>query len=169
MANLPPIPASAIVATDLDPVTGRPALTGQVETDWYQWFLALFDRTNKSAERLLRRRLVDPPLEASIAPTALPLGLLTAGLYRVTWRFRVTRPATTSSELSFTLGWTEGAVVMTRTSPAKTGNTVSTEDNDVWTIRIDQAAPVTYATTYASVGGVPMQYELEMLVESLPA
>ena len=34
-------------------------------------------------------------------------------------------------------------------------------------VRIDQATAITFATTYASVGGTPMQYRLDMAVEQL--
>lgn len=166
MAVLPPIPQTPLVSTALDPETGRERLTPHVASDWYQWLLAVYSRLNRSSERLQSKRL--PNLNASIAPVALALGSLHAGQYRVTWRFRKTQAATTSSSLLFTLGWTDGGVSMTRSSTAKTGNTTATEDNDTWVIRIDPASPVTYATTYASVGATPMLYELEVHVEQLP-
>ena len=166
MAVLPPIPQTSIVGTTLDPVTNRQRFTGFIESDWYQWFLALVTRTDKTSERVLRTRVQTQA--ASIAPTSLALGTLAPGLYRVTWRFRVTRAATTSSSLLVTLGWTESGLSLTRSSPAKTGNTTTTEDTDSWLIRVDQATAVTYATTYASVGATTMQYEVELVVEVVP-
>lgn len=166
MGNLPGVPNSVIVSESQDQATGRRRTLGYCEADWYQWFLALWNRVNRSAERLTTKRLTGQ--EASIGATSLPLGSLSPGMYRVTWRFRVTRAATTNSSLLFTLGWTDANVVMSRSSTAKTGNTTATEDNDTWVIRIDQASAVTYATTYASTGATPMQYELEIAVESVP-
>ena len=166
MGNLPGVPNNPIVSESKDRATGEKRVEGYVETDWYQWFLALWGRVNRSAERLASKRLVLQ--DASIAATSLPLGSLSPGMYRVSWRFRITRAATINSSLLFTLGWTDDAVSLTRSSVAKTGNTPATEDNDTWLIRIDQAAAVTYATTYVSNGATVMQYELEVVVDSVP-
>lgn len=167
MANLPPIPQTDVVATIDDPETGKKRLTGAMEGDWYQFVLALWSRLNKTSERLTRKRLQG--LSASIGATALPLGSLSPGTYRVNWRYRKTQAATLTSSLSFTLGWVDGLQPMSRSSTANTVNTTSAEDNGVWFIRIDQSSPVTYGTTYGSTGATPMEYELEVTVELVPS
>lgn len=135
--------------------------------NWQQWFNELVQRVNLKPTR------IGAPVElsaqgASIGATAYPAFTLSAGLYRVSYTARVTQAATTSSSLTVTIGWTEGGVSLTQAGAAMTGNTTGTQQNGTIVLRLDQAATITYATTFASVGGTPMRYRLDVLVEALP-
>jgi hypothetical protein len=102
---------------------------------------------------------------ASIGTTALSLGSLAAGYYRVSWFARVTTAATVSSSLIVTISGTDAGVAYPQSGAAMTGNTTSTALSGVVIVKADQATAISYATTYASVGGTAMIYKLSVLVE----
>jgi hypothetical protein len=104
---------------------------------------------------------------ASIATTPLPLGSIPPGVWRISYRFRITTPATTSSSLTFTLAWEEGGVTQSESGAAETGNTTTSGQFGTLIIRVDTATPISYATTYASVGATPMAYDLDVVAEEL--
>jgi hypothetical protein len=106
---------------------------------------------------------------ASIAATPFAVGALSPGLYRVEWRARITQAASVSSSLAVTFSWVDGAVSCSKTFPALTGNTTATADGDSVLIRIDQASPVSYSTTYASVGGTVMKYAADFVLTQVDA
>lgn len=147
-----------------EPKTGR-LLLPRV---WIDWFTALTIQVERNPERLQTVELEQQG--SSIGTTPIPLDVLSEGLYRLTYYLRITRAATTSSSLSVTFGWTDGAVSCAFSTPAAvTGNTTNTVRGDTILVRSDQAAPLTYATTYASVGATSMQYSLDIVVEQVSA
>jgi hypothetical protein len=131
------------------------------------WVTALVEDVDASPVRFSPVQLTTQG--ASIGTTALPLGTLAEGLYRVTTYARITRAATTSSSLTVTISWTESAVALSLSGSAMTGNTTGTVQSTSYLVRIDQATPISYATTYASVGGTSMQYRLDVVVEQVYA
>lgn len=137
----------------------------KITTAWVDWFLDLLTRVNQTA-----RRVVSVALEtqiATIATTSVPTGDATAGLFRVTYYAAITTPATTSSELTITLGWTDRGVSKSKTFALINGNTADTTQSDSLLMRCDQAILLTYAALYNSVGGTVMQYSLDVVVESM--
>lgn len=101
---------------------------------------------------------------ASIGVTPIPSDPLAPGLYSVTYYARITTAAVTSSSLTVTLFWTDGGVSCTHAFTALTGNTVSTTGSDSYLLRIDQATPISYSTTYASNGAGEMVYSLDLVL-----
>ncbi len=140
---------------------------GRLTEKWIDWFSSLNVRQNTIAQRL--RTVTLETQSASIGTTTIPLGALGAGLYRVTTYVRITRPATTSSSLTVTVGWIETAITLTLSGAAIVGNTTSSVQTNTYLVRIDAASPVTYSTTYASVGGTTMQYRLDLVLERVDA
>lgn len=117
-------------------------------------------------------RLVSVTLEnqsASIGSTSFALGTLSAGMYIVYYYAAITTAATTSSSLTVTFGWTDEAVAKTYSGAAITGNTNATIQQGAIVLAVDGSSPVTYATTYASVGATAMVYKLDMRVAALAA
>lgn len=102
---------------------------------------------------------------AAIGATPLSVGS-SGGFYRVNVYARITQAASVSSSLTPTFRWTQG-VALSRTYTALTGNTTATYLVDVFAFRMDANTSLTYETAYASVGGTPMQYSLEIAVERL--
>lgn len=96
---------------------------------------------------------------ALVTSTALPL-------YRISYALRIAIPAGVSSAAQVTIGWTQGGVAQTRVGANVTGNTDTSNDSDVFLIRPDAGTVVTYAVSYASVGGV-MEFEFDVIAEGL--
>lgn len=103
---------------------------------------------------------------ASIAATPVPM-VVEAGLYRVSVYARRTQAATTSSQLTVDVGFTESAVSLTVTTGMDATNTVTKVLAGSWLLRVSASSTITYATTYVSVGATPMQYRLDVIVEQV--
>ena len=176
MAKLSPIPAaSSMMAQEIDPTSGGDLQTGLVSSTWFEYFLQMQDRSEKSAYAVSREFDALTDQTAAIAATSLtistPTGLttkLSKGLYRVSTYARITQAASTSSSLTVTLGWTDGTVGCIHTGAAITGNTTTRNQSLSVMIRCDNATTITYSTAYASSGGTAMQYRLDIAVEELP-
>jgi hypothetical protein len=105
---------------------------------------------------------------ASIGATAIAPGQVASGLYALEYYARITTADTVSSSLTVTFGWTDhGQAVTFACLPAITGNTVTTVDSRRLMVYLDALAPITYATTYATVGASPMKYELYVTITSV--
>lgn len=104
---------------------------------------------------------------ASIAVTSIPTSSLASGLYRATYYVRVTTAAAVSSSIAVSFHWTDSSVSCSVTSTALTGNTTSTVGTGSALINIDAATPVSYSTSYASVGAPAMQYALYLTLEEM--
>lgn len=143
-----------------DPVTDR---DGLISIRWGVWFRGVRDIAASAPQAVQTVRVTGQ--SASIPTTPFSTGSLAAGVYKVSVYLRVTQAATTSSSILATIGFTDGAVACVQATAALTGNTVSTNGSQVFMVRIDGASPVTYATTYASVGGTPMLYNLDLVFE----
>jgi hypothetical protein len=127
------------------------------------------DTTSATATRGVAATTSLTAQEASIGTTALQAGSLVEGLYRISWYARITRAATTSSTLTVTIGWTESTLALTLGGAAITGNTTTTVQSGSIIAMLDGASPLTYATTYGSVGATTMQYRLDVIVERVTA
>lgn len=112
---------------------------------------------------------------AAIAATTIPSTFperpnvrLLPGVYRVSYYTRMTRAATTSSELTVSIRWIDGGVTITQAGTLLNGNTTSTYQTSSFLIRVDTETQVSYLTAYASVGGTSMQYRLNVKLEAVP-
>lgn len=106
-------------------------------------------------------------LNAAVASTAINTGTVTAGLYRLTYYVRITTPAGVSNSVTVNFGFTDGGVSCTMTGIAITGLTTATVGTGTFMIRSDQAAPITYSTTYASNPANACIYSLDVVGESV--
>jgi hypothetical protein len=127
--------------------------------DYTLWFLQLNQIIQSTVKQVRATSLTGQG--GSIAPTSL--NVTQAGTYQVTWTVRITQPASTSSSLQVSVGYSDGGIPVTDTGPAVTGNLVTTVASGVFTVVSDAASPVTFSTTYASVGVTPMQYKLTVV------
>ena len=84
----------------------------------------------------------------------------------MTWYLRITTAATTSSSVAVSFGWTD-TVSATLSGAAVTGNTVTTIQTGTGMFVVDAASPVTYTTSYSSVGATAMQYALSVTLEAV--
>lgn len=131
---------------------------------WNNWFQSVVERV--AAAAFVSARVALTGQAASIPATNL-IAAPNGGLYRLTYRFRVTQAASVSSSLQFTVTATDGGVACALSSAAYTGNVVNAPQSGTILIRTDTGAPMTYAVTYASVGATPMQYAVDIVAEAL--
>lgn len=143
--------------------TGK--LTNAFTTVFIAWLIALMTRVQNTSNIFAIVSVTGQ--SASIGATAINPDTLAAGLYRVTFYARVTTPASVSSSLSVSFGWTENGVSCSASSAPATGNTTSTADSNTILVRSDGSTLLTFSTTYASVGGTPMQYRLDVVAERI--
>lgn len=122
-----------------------------------------------SAPRKLGSGLDLQQQSASIATTAIYSSAIPAGLYRVSYYIQVTRAATTSSDFTFSLTWTNFTVSQSFTGATKNGNTTTTLEQGTVTFRADENTPISYAVAYNSAGATSMQYFLGATLEQLNA
>lgn len=143
---------------------------GMVSTPWVEYMTRSDQILAQSPNRL---NSVGPltAQAASIGATDFSTGGLNAGLYRLSYYARITQAATTSSSLIVTFDWTDTGVATSHSFAAITGNTTATNNGspDSKLIYSDAASPIRYSTTYASVGGTPMQYSLQIVLEKVQA
>lgn len=154
----PPL-STPIVETKAEPGVVVGAMTKVFEN----WLRALTQRTQTAPYAVSTVALTSQG--AAIAATDLIPSA--NGLYRVSYRFRVTQAATTSSSLTFSVTTTDGGVTVTQSSAAYTGNAVNAPQSGSFIVRCDSQAPLSYAMAFASVGATPMLYDLDVKVDSL--
>lgn len=142
-------------------------MEGMLSDAWIDYFNRLALSINSTPNRINRVSLTAQG--ASISATDYSGATLDAGLYRASYYTRITRAASTSSSLIVTFGWTETSVALTVAGAAITGNSTTTMQSGSALIEVDSASPVTYATTYVSVGGTSMQYRLTTVLEQVRA
>ena len=146
--------------------TGRKARSPYFSQEHVDWFLGQQSRAQDSPEQVGSVSL--SAQSADIAATPVPMPDLTTGRCRVSYYTRVTRAASTSSELIITIGWTDVAQAMTSAGATLTGNLVTTFEQRTLLLAVAANASVTYQVEYTSVGGTTMQFKLEVIVEKLP-
>lgn len=140
---------------------------GRATGPFIDWVTSLVGDVDSSPARLVAVEL--PGQTAAIGTTPFNTGSLAEGLYRVSWTIRPTTPATTSSSLTVTIGYTRGAASCTVSGPALTSNAVNAPQSGSVLIHIDAASPVTYAVAYASVGATSLVYEVDFVLEQVDA
>lgn len=169
-ANLIPLPVQTPIAQGKRPRFGprqQDPQEGLCTQPWVEYFNSLVLTQSASPVRIDSVSL--SAQGASIAATDMASVPLAAGIYRVSYYVRITQAATTSSSLTVTLDWTDGGVSPSFSGAAITGNTTTTFQSETQLIAIDSVSPVRYSTTYASVGGTPMLYKLEITLEKVLA
>jgi hypothetical protein len=130
---------------------------------WASWLRSLVDRAQVAAYAI-----ASVALTAQVASIGLTsLVPVASGRYRVSYRFRVSTAAGTSSSVQFSVSTTEGGVVCTQSSAAYTGNLTSAPQSGSFVVHADPSTPLQYATTYASVGVPAAAYDLDVTVEAL--
>lgn len=141
-------------------------LEGTATLAWIQYWQAQSDTFSQAPFKVTTPiSLTDEA--ATIGATAIPTASLAPGLYRVSYAARISTAATTSSSLTVSLSWTASSVTQSISGAAMTGNTTATFQSGSVLIKVDANTPVTYATTYASVGATAMTYDLSIVLEEV--
>ena len=169
--NSEPIPANEPMVIPRFDLSAPETLRQLLKTvKWFvndTWMKYLQTQTDAIAKSPSRMTTVSLPVQSANVVTTSLVGDVQGGLYRLTYYARITQAATTSSSLIVSFAFTESGVSLSFDGTAITGNTPTTVGSESFMIRVDQTSPITYATTYASVGATTMQYRLDLSIESL--
>lgn len=152
----------------LSPFPAKTTVTGVggwLTEPWRKWFLDLYTRV-VSVPAVLAH--VTATAQAAAITTTDATAVPATGVYRVSYRARISQAASSSSSLTVTLGWTDTGVACSSAGAAMTANTTSTVQSGSLLVSATVGSSITYATAYASVGATPMQYALDVVVESVP-
>lgn len=140
--------------------------TGWLVTRWQQWLVALSLFINSAVVKPGSVSVL--PGVGAVVAVAIPLNSKMLGaVYRVSYSLQTTRAASVSSNLQITIGWTSYSVAQSQSGAAIVNGTNVSQQSGQFIIQADANTDVTYAVTYASVGGTSMQYALELTVERL--
>lgn len=163
--DAPPINDSVIELDAKNPLRKDPFYMSK---EWVNWILeSLVPQTDASVQITKVISLgTTIPLSAAISTSSAVL-TIGPGLYRVGYIIRVTQAASTSSALQVTIGWVRNGVAMSSIGVSQTGNAVTTFESKIVNVRVDGLTDITYAVAYTSVGGTPMKYEIDVIVEQL--
>jgi hypothetical protein len=134
---------------------------------WLRWLVGLGQFQQQTASQPVTPiTAVDGA--ASIATTSLAPTATSAGLYRITWYFRLTQASAGTSDLQITIRWSDHGQAMGHSGPNLTSNTVTSFDTGTIMVYSDSGALITYELTYISMGGPPEAiYNLYVVIESV--
>lgn len=164
-----PVPVQDPIATPRnwkkypDPTLTDPN-ENRLTTAYFNYFNSLGTRTENSPN-FPTPIISNTNQSASIAATSIA-GALAGGVYRLSFAARIVVAASISSSLTVTFLWTDGSLTQSVSSSAITGNTTTTHASLSYMVHIDGGTPITYSTTYVSVG-TAMEYDLYVLAESV--
>jgi len=132
-----------------------------------EWATSLIEDVDAAPARVIRASVTGQI--ASIGATPLATAALAEGWYRVTVYARVTTAAATSSSLIPTITHTDSGISCSQSGDAMTSNVATLPKSWTFLVYSDGAAPISYSTTYASVGVPAMAYRLDVILEQLDA
>jgi len=169
--TLPPAPPSTSGSltdllrrvSDLETQMRRPLYMAKT---WLLWFINTLQPAVQSSSQVLKVVTLTAQ-SATIGLTAVPLGSLSAGLYRVSYYARITNPDGVSSSLTIALGWTESAESLSLSGAPITGDSITSVQTGVAVIQSDASGAITYGATYASNTPAKMQFTLIVVVERI--
>lgn len=134
-------------------------------SDWVNWFISATARLDQTAQRAAS--VAQTAQAASIPLTPIAAGVGGAGLYRVSAYQRVTTVAGVSSDLTFTLFWTDGGVLCSQAGALMNGNLTTTEQNTTFVVHCDSALSISYSVAYNSNPAGAMQFAVYVAVENV--
>lgn len=168
-AVAPPPSQDSLIQTDPNIPTRKNPF--YVSVEWLRWILdSLLVRLGLTTEVLLSPddeggTLTDQ--HASIAATPFPVGPLAAGTYRVTYYARKTTIDGVASQLTITIGFTEGGIPLVLSGAIMAVDSVTSPQSGTIEIPIDDNTSITYATTYVSTTPNQMRYKLRLSLEAI--
>jgi hypothetical protein len=104
-------------------------------------------------------------LNDAVAPTPLPLGTLSTGLYRVMTYLRITSPDGVSSSVTPQLSFVDDGVTCTMTGFPMTSDAIDEPDSQAFLVAVDQPGPISFSTLYASNTPNAAAYKAIVVVE----
>jgi hypothetical protein len=141
-------------------------LEGHLTRPWVDYFNKLVQTVETSPSRISVVELTDQT--TTIGATDMSGGGLSSGLYRVTWRARITQAASVSSSLTVTIDYVDDGLALSFSGAGITGNSITSWQSESKLLKIDHTTPVRYSTQYIYVGTAG-KYELRVVLEEVKA
>lgn len=133
--------------------------------EWQRYFGAVKQAVDEKPSRRTAVSLTDQ--HTSLGTTALPIGLIKPGVWRISVTVRVTTADGVSSAIQVSLGWTEGGVAQSESTTNLVGDSTTTREGKTFIIRADADTPITYSSVYASNTADAMRYSVDLVAEEL--
>lgn len=97
--------------------------------------------------------------------TALPLGSLNAGVYRLGVYLRVTTPDGAASSVQPYVSFRDDGVTCTTTGTALTSDAIATPSGQSFIVNVDRPGPISFGTNYSSTTPNQMIYKAVVTIE----
>jgi hypothetical protein len=130
---------------------------------WEEYLRARDARIQATASTIVSTSLTGQ--NASIGLTSLVPAA--SGVYRVSYRFRITTPAGVASSLQVSVATIEGGVNCTQSSAVYAGNVNNAPQSGSFLVKCDPATPLQYSFTYVSNPAAAMIFDAEIRAEAL--
>jgi len=104
-------------------------------------------------------------LNAAVATTPLPLGIVPGALYRVSVYLRITTPDGVSSSVTPFIQFPDDGVTCTMTGTAMTSDAVGSPSSQVFFANVDSPGPISFGTNYVSNTPNAAVYKAIVIVE----
>ena len=147
-----------------DPWVDQDGIPTRDITDWYLTVLLPAIAQSPSVSSATTTPFEESATDA-IATTPIPLGTLSAGLYRVSVFIRITSPDGVSSSVAPVVSFASDAVTCAITGDALTSDAIDAPGTWSFFIVVDAPGPISIATTYASNTPNAMAYDITVGVE----
>lgn len=157
--NIPPPPiAEAFVDAD-----------GVLEPETVTWFLQTLLPAIAQSPSVFSTSgpVFDEEATDAIALTPLPIGSLSAGLYRVSAYLRVLQPDGVSSSVTPIVSFPDDGITCTATGNALVSDAIDEPNSTTFVIEIDAPGPISFGTLYVSNTPNAMEYKAVATVERL--
>ena len=163
---LPPVPDRSPVTQDGSVSTGGAVKATPMSFTWLQFIRSVVSAINNAAQ-IVGQQLSSQNQSASIVAQTVNSNTK-SGRYRITWALLIRQAATTSSSLQVAVTWTQDGVAISHGGVAITSNTLNDFESETLMVRADAGTDIVVTVNYTSVGGTPMKYDADVVVESIP-
>ena len=118
-----------------------------IEDHWRKYLAAIGQAVDASPSIPVKVPVV---IVGAVGVTPFPVATIRTGPYRVSVYTRITVPASVTSSLIATIGWTDDGVNCTKALTDNNGNTTASTTGDTLVINVDGGTVITYGFAYAS-------------------
>lgn len=118
-----------------------------IKDQWRKFFAALGSAVDNSSVSVVTVPVV---ITGAVGVTPFPVASVRTGMYRVSVYTRITTPASVTSSLIPTIGWTNDGVNCSKALSDNAGNTTDSTTADTLPIQVDGGTAITYGFAYAS-------------------
>lgn len=104
---------------------------------------------------------------AAIPVTPLPLGAISAGLYRVSVYLRVTQPDGAGSSVTPFVTFIDEGITCTMEGTPLTSDAIDEPNSSTLVVQVDAPGPISFGTLYSSTTPNAMEYKAVVVIERL--